>query len=547
MAKLLIRATGLLLLGVVSANVALAQNAVVDTHMGPNYAAELFGPGSNEVVLEYMVVAGDTTVSPPVVAVDEQPKIKVVLGSNVTAGSGATLSITLDGAVFADPVRPRSHLLIATRTTNVDSTGDTPVTTYTYAPDNTKSVTVNSTTGGAAGDSMVSFEIEAATALAGDSATTTDASTDDAIVFALPPVTEAAAAMGFLGKGVRATISLTSASSADGAFPDFPTSGQLMPGTNRRETGKRVVIPPAYTTGGLVPSAALSIVGDQMSVETGRINVKDRTRLGGLPATRSPVNLRISSVTISLDQDLRQADGEGFSIGRRGGGSGEVTVSVLGNVREGDMVIFDMDGDGKADDGEMLDIDGGIASGDFDLDELLPVGDDDIQTTSATGTVLYFPQAEGPLRAGSLITTYSVTYDEETNGSAGFGSPSAATGMPSVSALTYGSFGTIKAYAIAPMSSGDESNIRIRCGSSVPCTVYVACDSADGTDYFGQSNTIHPWSVDTLNAMELADVIGADDADFAGRLSCEVIGGALTVQVLTRSGGALVNNTYVGQ
>ena len=52
--------------------------------------------------------------------------------------------------------------------------------------------------------------------------------------------------------------------------------------------------------------------------------------------------------------------------------------------------------------------------------------------------------------------------------------------------------------------------------------------------------------VDTINADELADIIGADDADFMGRMSCEVIGTSISVQVLTRSGDALVNNTYVG-
>ena len=52
--------------------------------------------------------------------------------------------------------------------------------------------------------------------------------------------------------------------------------------------------------------------------------------------------------------------------------------------------------------------------------------------------------------------------------------------------------------------------------------------------------------VDTVTAAELADIVDADDADFMGRMSCEVIGTNISVQVLTRSGDALVNNTYVG-
>ena len=52
--------------------------------------------------------------------------------------------------------------------------------------------------------------------------------------------------------------------------------------------------------------------------------------------------------------------------------------------------------------------------------------------------------------------------------------------------------------------------------------------------------------VETLTAMELAETVGAEDEDFAGRMSCEVIGSNINVQVLTRSGDTLVNNTYVG-
>ena len=132
------------------------------------------------------------------------------------------------------------------------------------------------------------------------------------------------------------------------------------------------------------------------------------------------------------------------------------------------------------------------------------------------------------------------SFDEKTNDALG------RRGI-AVAVLTYDAGSPIKAYALAPMSTGDETNVRIRCGGSLPCEVYMSCDAADGTNFFGKmAGAIAPWSVMTVNSMGIADVVGADDSDFAGRMSCDVIG-ATQVQVLTRSGGVLVNNTTVNE
>lgn len=124
--------------------------------------------------------------------------------------------------------------------------------------------------------------------------------------------------------------------------------------------------------------------------------------------------------------------------------------------------------------------------------------------------------------------------------------------MQSMATLRYSGDGsseldTVKAYALAPISSGDETNVRLRCGQSFDCTIYLACDAADGTGFFGKmADPVEPWSVMTVDSGMIADVVGADDEDFDGRMSCDVIG-ATQVQVLTRSDGVLVNNSYVGQ
>ena len=157
----------------------------------------------------------------------------------------------------------------------------------------------------------------------------------------------------------------------------------------------------------------------------------------------------------------------------------------------------------EADLDTMLELDGSTASAELELEDVI---------TSVNAHVLhvyYVPNGEDPLRSGSIATSFSVAYDVATN------SPPRA--VPSLIELNYaGADAAVKAYAIAPPSNPDDSNIRIRCAQSAPCTIYLACDGADGAGYFGKmADMIGPRMVETVTAMELAEIVGAEDGDFS--------------------------------
>ena len=257
-----------------------------------------------------------------------------------------------------------------------------------------------------------------------------------------------------------------------------------------------------------------------------------------VPFPLNPQQLEVASVSVAVNSALAQSDGDGFSVedntGRRndGDGAGSLLVSTSGDFREGDMLFWDANGNAKYDAGmeidTVMDMSNGMASADFGLDEV------------SAGRSSTFPTARIRCAPAALPRRLvSSTACRRTR----FPRPQMASAD-----LNYaGAEDALLAYAIAPPSNPDDSNIRVRCDQSTPCQVYFACDGADGTGYFGKmDDMIGARMVDTVNADELADVIGADDADFMGRMSCEVIGTNISVQVLTRSGDALVNNTYVG-
>ncbi len=88
--------------------------------------------------------------------------------------------------------------------------------------------------------------------------------------------------------------------------------------------------------------------------------------------------------------------------------------------------------------------------------------------------------------------------------------------------------------------------MRIRCDATAPCRVYLACDSVGGAHFFGRlAEPVGMHAVRTVTAIQLAETIGATDADFVGGMSCELLGEDISVQVLVRSGGTLANHTHV--
>ncbi|MBF2760396.1 MAG: hypothetical protein ISN28_09015 [Ectothiorhodospiraceae bacterium AqS1] len=112
------------------------------------------------------------------------------------------------------------------------------------------------------------------------------------------------------------------------------------------------------------------------------------------------------------------------------------------------------------------------------------------------------------------------------------------------------------AYSIPPPDSADDAFIRIRCENSSGCDVSLRCSNQTGAAWFGElPGRLNHNATDVLTSDEIADILSGEGFDASrhwggpsnGRLSCEVLtrGGAVSTQVLVRSGGILTNNTNV--
>ena len=485
----------------------------------PSYALELFGSRVDAIELNYVDEPDPEDADAP--EFSNRPKVLIELPErgpgpedDIAPGSAATVTVRLNGAVFAERIRSSDLKL---RNLAGPATGR---------------LRVQSREGGGAGDRLVSFDVEV---VGGDGLGNAADGLPVTLALHMPALTQAGDAMTAPSSpGVEVQVDVASATSGNAGFPDFPARGQTLPGGSdadderEEEAGLRVLIrKPAPT------DRALSMVGTD-GLEGGTIEPRERNLVFAAP--RDPAFLTVGRVALTLRDDLYQADGAPFSVieaigsRRNGAGAGVLAVSSVGDFGSGDRVVLDWDGDDKAGEGEALVIDAGVASADFPLEDLVP----------GTYEVIYFPRQDEPLRSGAIRTTFAIDFDRSGN--------SAPPPVREIVQLQYLNAETaLPAYAIASPSATDRAHVRIRCQASVPCQVYLACDGADGVHYFGDLELqVDPRTTRTVTAREVAAVIGASEEDFAGGMSCEVFGSDITVQVLTRSGGTLANTTYVG-
>lgn len=510
--------------------------------MGPSYASDLFGTGSDDLVLGYEEGA--------------DPEVHLRLGAAVAANTRADITLTLSGATFASSVR-RSDLAVAylTHPCVDDGEGGTEYGAGVPMAIPTQPALTVSITDGRRGDNEVQFDVSSGAEIAlgtgdptGTGCTVGTDTVDSGLVllFTLPTVTGAGGSLGPGGRGVMITATVDPQTN-QGGLEEFPSRSQLAASPGTAGGSRLTIIGPTYGTnagGNIVPENPAMTVTDGTPEAAGSVNVADRTQLFGLPTSRTSQHLVLGAMVVSIGEHV-QSDGSAFSVEPKEDGAGVLDLTVSGNVREGDMVIFDLDGDGKADRGEELDYVAahGVFWNAFDLDDLL--SDAEGEPTNMfggqpRGRVLYFPDGETEMRSGNLVLAAKVVYEQ--------GSNVPPFILPNVKPLSYSVGASARAYALAPVTDGgDESNLRIRCESNRACNVWLSCDSAMGENFFGKmSNPVMPWGTTTVSSGMIAEVVGADATDdFMGRMSCEVIGGGLAVQVLTRSGGTLVNNTYV--
>ena len=224
-----------------------------------------------------------------------------------------------------------------------------------------------------------------------------------------------------------------------------------------------------------------------------------------------------------------EADGKTeFATGK--GMAADIHITVEGSIRDTDTVYFDLPDDeakfnAKMDDKENLSITDGVATGSFRI---------------TGGTVYYVPDGETPMSAGDLEAKFAIEYD-----ASGINDP---TGVSGSADLKYAGVAQMaRAYAIPNPDHPDMGNVRIKCEESgdSTCTVFLDCNEQDGMSRFGElGDTIAAGATAHLNEEAIGEVLGIDT--WEGRLSCDVLSASdVSVQVLVRSGDALVNNTFV--
>ena len=250
-----------------------------------------------------------------------------------------------------------------------------------------------------------------------------------------------------------------------------------------------------------------------------------------------------------------QSNGRPFSIGRSGEGRGDLLVNVSGDFRSGDRVFLDLDGSWTPGAGESLTLVNGSMEGAFNVLNAAGnanAGDGDAAEMNreegvTTRRLIYWPNGNDPLRPGGYRSSFAVNFTSGsvTDKGARPASSEANTFMTQYSVVEDDQV----AYAIPPGTTGDVGNVRIKCEVATQCTVYLECDHADGRSWFAQvDDPIAGRSTLVLTSEGIRTALGMADGDWTrGRMSCSVYSTReISLQVLTRSStGVLVNNTYV--
>ena len=389
--------------------------------------------------------------------------------------------------------------------------------------------------GGGVGDSFVEFEVEALAAF--DTAMTQGTNTaGDAMVLILPSLKE----VGVGGVSVSVTTDLITSN-----FPVLSTVKVYA------EAGDTTSATPPEQTDGAAKATVVGAAADAVKVSVTKgmdVDIDLEGRMMLVNADDSMTSLiKVADVAVTLTAGVLQSDGKALSF--TGDAAGHLVLKVSG-LHATDTVFLNTQANKpspKADVGETLSMANGMASGQFVLSSLSPA------------SLYVMTDGKRTLSPGTLKVEGSVVFN---NGMANLRWLPASPWVGvepvqkgSVDLQYKGTTGTLpRAFGIAPAGSGtgDISNVRITCNGSSDCEVYLACNDAAGMDVFGKVGMVAARSTTVLRdggggtAMDLRDVF-PEGSWTSGRLGCRVIspGSKVEVQVLTRAGNVLVNNTYV--
>ena len=482
-------------------------------------AAELFGPGRGVKLelstptanprfrLEYVQarrhVDDDGDPNTPAYNDDNDPTTTdtpvYVPAQSVNAGDEGTVRFSLEGAVFAERVRRN------------DFEDD-------HGADQFEVVA-----GGTKGDSSVTVKITAQSTWGNG----------DSIYFVVPDLTAT-------DRSATAPVRMSAVMSrSSGNFPDgHPSNRNCDPRSGDT----------AATVRGckLINVAPYISRFDLSGQRVGKIDLVDRTKLIDEDGEQL-ADVPIGTVTLTAAAGNAILDRDGRPARFAGGLAGNVRFAVASSkLREGDIVYIDDDGNKQPSARETFAVRGSAATTGRPL-------------KAGTWTIRYRPNGKDDLTHDSSFTVSAATdfkdggnLDATATEKTAAGRDYAPARKAVVSTLKLnGITGTpAKAYAVAPIGSTDTSNVRITCESGMPCGVFLDCRDSDGKRYFGDAGvTVPPDGTVRLHQTALNDALGLIEGDtWSGRLACDVLSTApISVQVLTRAAGVLVNNTYVGE
>ena len=530
---------GLVLVLVAPLAWALRTTFFVDVRDTKIYAKEVIGDGSSGVVVDYD---------------DEAPKVtlRMDVAGGVSEGDTADITFALANAKFASNVR-------------LSSLGVTAGDTFVRVADKED---------GVRGENTVTFRIEASQAI--PTATTTVS-----FAFALPELTGLNP-----GKDVVATVEVDAAGGGDDPDGNSWWSSDNWRGSDNSnhvgigantglEDGILRALGPTPMAGGARPNKPVVRFADGLEFSVGHQPEHDDTRMIDVGADRTTFVTEgpgtLGTVTVGLkaaavcegdsppSDCILQRNGDPFSISRREDGEGNVVVTVTGDFRTGDVVWLDADGDRTASASEMLTLgDDGAMSGTFELADVAgnseaARGTLDREEGIAARTLYYRPNGEDALRPSEFRTRASVDFDDTDAADKGaqesrFTTVYAMAADPSGTGAAAAVEAMRTAAAVPALTAADVGNLRIKCEVSSPCVIHLECDDVSGETWFARLDepipgraTLHLTASDIAEALGIAAEEGWDDS-----LSCAILGSRdISVQVLTRSGGVLVNHTYV--
>ena len=483
------------------------------------------------VALEYFGAAGGREIEAsgfdldPDAATTLRPYVGLTPTAEILTGNVADITFTLTGAAFSQTVSPANLDRRSACTAATTEAG----------------LSISVASGGARGDSSVTFRVEATAGFGTSSALCFWVPNVQATLANLsPPGTPAA--MQVMGVAVTATIKQGVTNSSP--FPakiSGPAAGDVdSEGRTSTETGfTTAIVGSSPNAPSRIFVGARALITSLGTPGTAMVALADRSKIasGGTPdpsasdPRAAAMGLLVGTLSVATASNaataIWQLDGGGYVVEADGDldGSlgGQIMLSVGGPFQDGDKVVFDLPGDST----RSVSPAGGMATTSVEL---------------ATGStpIVYVPGGAGVLEPSRFAAMAKYAFNNLDNNNA-------LSIMPVVASITYQGI-TVEGYAYGVVKAGgmDTSYVRATCEApSGMCQVFLDCKDMDGTTHFGGPAMVDAGDTAAWSSDAIASVVGAEDG-WAGRGRCDLWSTApLAVQHMVRSHDTLINSSAV--